>query len=179
MSKKVAIYCGANTGNSKVILQQVHQLMDLLIQQDFDLVYGGGKTGLMGIIANQFLENGQKVIGVRPEKLIKEEHAHGGLTDLVVVKGMHERKAKMIELSDVFIALPGGVGTLVEIIDVYTHIKIGFIDKVCGILNVEGHYDGLEGLLKRMVETTFLREEDRRLLHIADSPEALMMVLLS
>ena len=178
MNKTVAIYCGANTGNSKVILEQVHELIALLIQHNFDLVYGGGKTGLMGIIADQFLASGKKVIGVRPEKLIKEEDAHAGLTELIVVKGMHERKTKMMDLADVCIALPGGVGTLDEIIDVYTQVKIGFVEKVCGILNVEGHFDGLDILLKRMVETAFLKEADRQVLHIEESPAALMAAIL-
>ena len=174
MSKKVCIYCGANTGNSKEIVQQTKRLCDLLIQQDFDLVYGGGKTGLMGIIATHFLANGRTVIGVRPEKLIQDEDQKEGLTEMIVVKDMHERKGKMIALSDAFIALPGGVGTLDEIIDVYTQVKIGFLDKFCGILNVNDYYKGLEILLKNMVEFGFLTKEGHGLLAIADSPEELM-----
>ena len=177
MSKKVCIYCGANTGNSKAIIEQTKRLCDLLIQQDFDLVYGGGKTGLMGIIANHFLVNGRSVIGVRPKKLIQDEDQHVGLSEMIVVKDMHARKGKMIALSDAFIALPGGVGTLDEIIDVYTQVKIGFLDKFCGILNVNGYYKGLEILLGNMVDLGFLTEEGHGLLAIADSPEELMALV--
>lgn len=177
MAKKVCIYCGANTGNSKEIVAQTKRLCDLLIQQDYDLVYGGGKTGLMGIIATHFLANGRKVIGVRPEKLIQDEDQHDGVSEMIVVKDMHERKGKMIALSDAFIALPGGVGTLDEIIDVYTQVKIGFLNKFCGILNVNGYYEGLEILLKNMVNFGFLMEEGQKLLAITDSPEKLMELI--
>ncbi len=177
MAKKVCIYCGANTGNSKEIVTQTKRLCDLLIQQDYDLVYGGGKTGLMGIIATHFLANGRKVIGVRPEKLIQDEDQHDGVSEMIVVKDMHERKGKMIALSDAFIALPGGVGTLDEIIDVYTQVKIGFLNKFCGILNVNGYYEGLEILLKNMVNFGFLMEEGQKLLAITDSPEKLMELI--
>jgi len=177
MNKKVCIYCGANTGNSEEIVAQTIQLCDLLIAQDFDLVYGGGETGLMGIIAQQFLSQGRKVIGIRPQKLITDESAQSGLTELIVVKDMHERKGKMIALADVCIALPGGVGTLDEIIDVYTQVKIGFLDKFCGILNVNNYYKGLEVLLANMVEKGFLKTDAKDLLCIANSPEALMAAI--
>ena len=131
----------------------------------------------MGIIATHFLANGRRVIGVRPEKLIQDEDQHDGLSEMIVVKDMHERKGKMIALSDAFIALPGGVGTLDEIIDVYTQVKIGFLDKFCGILNVNGYYKGLEILLKNMVGFGFLTEEGQELLAIADSPEELMILV--
>lgn len=178
MAKKVCIYCGANTGNSEEIIQQTKRLCDLLIQQDFDLVYGGGKTGLMGIIANHFLAKGRVVIGVRPQKLIEDEDQHEELSKMIVVKDMHERKGKMIDLSDAFIALPGGVGTLDEIIDVYTQVKIGFLDKFCGILNVNDYYKGLEILLENMVGFGFLTEEGHHLLAIANSPEELMGLIV-
>ena len=174
MSKKICIYCGANTGNNPVIIQEITKLIGLLIQQDFDLVYGGGKTGLMGIIADQFLAANRQVIGVRPTKLIADEAAHEGLTELIVVKDMSERKRKMIELSDAFIALPGGVGTLDEIMDVYTQVKIGFLDQFCGILNVADYYEGLEILLKNMVDKGFLRATDKQLLHIESSAQELL-----
>ena len=177
MNKKVCIYCGANTGNSKEIVEQTIQLCDLLIAQGFDLVYGGGETGLMGIIAQQFLAKGRKVIGVRPQKLIVDESAQSGLTELIIVKDMHERKGKMIALADVFIALPGGVGTLDEIIDVYTQVKIGFLDKFCGILNVDDYYKGLEILLANMVEQGFLKTAAKDLLCIANRPETLMAAI--
>ena len=134
-------------------------------------------AGLMGIIAQQFLSKGRKVIGVRPQKLIADESAQSGLTELIIVKDMHERKGKMIALADVFIALPGGVGTLDEIIDVYTQVKIGFIDKFCGILNVQDYYKGLEVLLANMVDKGFLKIGAKDLLCIANRPEALMTAI--
>lgn len=177
MNKKIGIYCGANTGTSPEIILQTKQLCSLLIQQEYDLVYGGGKTGLMGIIAQEFLSHGREVIGVRPQKLIEDEDQHEGLTQMIVVHGMSERKAKMIDLSDAFIALPGGVGTLDEIIDVYTQVKIGFLDKPCAILNVNNYYEGLKVLLKHMVGMGFLTEKGHGLLQIGDSPEAVMEMI--
>lgn len=179
MNKRVCIYCGANSGNNPNIPRQVKHLVRLLIENDFDLVYGGGRTGLMGLIADQFLEANKSVIGVRPAKLIADEDAHEGLTQLLVVKDMHERKGKMIELSDAFIALPGGIGTLDEIIDVYTQVKIGFLRKFCGVLTVDDYYQGLEILLKNMVANGFLRKQDKELLHIENSPAKLLEQLLN
>lgn len=177
MNKRIGIYCGANTGNSPVIIEQVNVLCALLVTNGYDLVYGGGKTGLMGIIAEHFLAGGRKVIGVRPQKLIEDEDQHEGITQMIVVKDMHERKAKMIELSNAFIALPGGVGTLDEIIDVYTQVKIGFLDKPCAILNVNNYYEGLEILLKNMVSMGFLTEKGYELLQIGDNPKAVMRAI--
>lgn len=114
----ICVFCGANLGKSATIISQVEKLMDLLIAQNATLVYGGGRTGLMGLIADRFLEAEAPVIGVRPTKLIEDEDAHAGITQMIVVKDMFERKAKMMELADVFIALPGGVGTLDEMIEV-------------------------------------------------------------
>ncbi|MDN5201921.1 TIGR00730 family Rossman fold protein [Fulvivirgaceae bacterium BMA10] len=174
MRKSVCIFCGANTGNSEEIVKQTKALCDLLIKHNFDLVYGGGKSGLMGLIANEFLSKGRKVIGIRPGKLIADEEAHTDLTELIVVKDMFERKSVMIEKSDFFIALPGGIGTLDEIIEIYTQTKIGFINKPSLVLNTNNFYEGLETLLKRMVDNSFLKEEDRKKLFLAENPEALM-----
>lgn len=175
---RVCIFCGAKAGNSPEILRQVEVLMDLLIENDFSLVYGGGMSGIMGVIASRFLEGGKEVIGIRPVKLIKEEDAHHGLTELIVVNDMFERKAKMMEMADVFIALPGGIGTLDEIVEVYTQVKIGFTDKLCIILNVDNYYEGLVILLDRMRANGFLREEDQSLLFLAENPETLMKRIL-
>ena len=122
MNKTVCIFCGANSGSTPLIIEAAKELCDLLIQNKCDLVYGGSATGLMGIIADQFLNGGRKVIGIRPEKLITDEASHQGLTDLIVTDTMQVRKSKMIELSDVFIALPGGTGTLDAVS--YTHLTL-------------------------------------------------------
>lgn len=174
MNKKVCIFCGAKTGQSIKIIQEVEALCDMLIEQEYDLVYGGGKSGLMGIVADKFLAAKRQVIGIRPEKLIIDEDAHDELAELIVVKDMHERKAKMVDLSDVFIALPGGVGTLDEIVETFTLFKIGFIDKPSGILNIDGYYDGLITLLDSMVTNGFLAETAKDRLMIEAKPASLV-----
>jgi len=177
MSKRVGIFCGAKSGTDNHIIDQSKVLCDLLIQNGYDLVYGGANIGLMGIIADRFLQGGREVIGIRPRGLIEDEGSHDGITEMIVVDSMHERKAKIIELSDVFIALPGGVGTLDEIIETFTLFKIGFIDKPSGLLNTLNYYDGLKLLLDTMVNRGFLDSEARQNLAIADSPEALLAQL--
>ena len=170
----ICIFCGANKGRSSVIVQQVEALCDLLIEREFDLVYGGGGTGLMGIIAEKFLNAGRKVIGVRPKRLITDEDAHENLTELVVTTSMSERKDKMTELSDAFIALPGGIGTLDEIIEVLTLEKIGYIRKPSAFLNTEGYYDHLKAFVGHMVQNGYLTAEAAEQFRFESSPQELM-----
>jgi len=177
MNKKACIFCGAKAGNSIEIMNQTKLLCDLLIRSGYGLVYGGGNAGLMGVIANRFLESGQEVIGVRPKLLIKNENANENLTELFVVDTMQERKKKFIELADLFIALPGGVGTLDEIIETFTLFKIGFIKKQSAILNTAGYYDSLIAFLENMSKYDFLSNEDRAGLIISSNPNALMKQL--
>jgi len=174
MSKRICIFCGANSGSSSAIINATKTLCDLLIKSECDLVYGGSHSGLMGIIADEFLNGGRKVIGVRPEKLITDEASHHGLTELIVTNSMQDRKAKLVELSDAFIALPGGTGTLDEIIETFTLHKIGFINKPSGILNTDNFYQGLEVLLSNMVNHGFLQPGAKEMLVIADTPEGLV-----
>ena len=141
------------------------------------MVYGGGGKGLMGTIADRFIQRGSTVIGVRPSMLIENEETHSGITELIEVDTMQERKAKLIELSDLFIALPGGVGTLDEIIETYTLNKIGFITKPSGILNTDGFYNDLIRLLDKMTSFQFLKASEKDLLKIASHPRALMSLL--
>lgn len=177
MERRVCIFCGANSGNSNKVINQTILLCDLLIRSGYNLVYGGGGMGLMGIIAERFLENGAKVIGVRPSLLIKNEETHTDVTELIVVETMQERKAKLIELSDLFIALPGGVGTLDEIIETFTLLKIGFTTKQSGILNTDGFYDNLVFQLKKMSKWGFLQEADRTKLQVAEDPRRLIELM--
>lgn len=177
MSRQVCIFCGAKQGVSNKILEDARQLCALLIAHDFDLVYGGGSIGLMGIIADHFLQKGRKVIGVRPKKLITDEDCHQGLSQLIVVETMQDRKAKMIELSDYFIALPGGIGTLDEIIETFTLFKIGFIQKPSGILNTSNFYGGLKSLFDQMTTSGFLSQEANHNLIFADTPSDLLHAL--
>lgn len=177
MRKYVCIFCGANTGNNPEILTQTDELCKLLIQADYDLVYGGGNTGLMGRIADNFLAQQRKVIGVRPKLLIREETAHFGLTEMLVVENMLDRKAKMMELSDVFIALPGGVGTLDEILEVFTHVKLHYIDKPCLVLNSNNFYKNFINTLVDMVQHGYLKQADCDLLQFANTPNDMIAML--
>lgn len=169
-SRTVCIFCGAHVGNSAAVVTEAQALSSLLAGKGYDLVYGGGNNGLMGIVADAFLAAGRQVVGIRPQKLIRDESAHLGIHELMVVKDMHERKLKMIEAADIFIALPGGAGTLDELIEVYTQTKIGFVQKTCAILNTEGFYNDLLRFMDKMVDYGFLRAEDLALLLVADTP---------
>jgi uncharacterized protein (TIGR00730 family) len=154
--KNIAVFCGSNFGNDPLYLDQTNQLADLLVSKNINVIYGGGAVGLMGALANRVLEQGGNVTGVIPERLSGAEIAHNGLTKLHVVATMHERKALMAELSDGFIALPGGIGTLEEIIEVFTWTQLGFHQKPCGLLNIGGFYDKLFGFLIEMQTQGFL-----------------------
>ena len=169
----ICVFCGANRGKSATTISQVEKLMDLLIAQNATLVYGGGKTGLMGLIADRFLQAEAPVIGVRPTKLIELDDADAGITLMIVGNDMFELMSNWSELADVFVALPGGIGTLDEMIEVYTQVKIGFAQKLCTVLDVDGFYQGLQQLLEQMVQSGFLKEVDRQLLHIHEDPHQL------
>ncbi len=174
MRKRVCVFCGARTGNSKEIISAVKTLCDLLIAEEFDLVYGGGKSGIMGIIANKFMEGNRQVIGIRPEKLIADEDAHHEITKLIIVKDMFERKQQLMNEADIFISLPGGVGTLDELLEVFTHVKIGYIsNKYNFVFNFKHYYDSLKELIKTMVKNDFLTEKDAQLLHFINTEKEL------
>jgi uncharacterized protein (TIGR00730 family) len=138
------------------------------------LVFGGGRVGLMGVLADSMLRAGGEAIGVMPQALVDREHAHTGVTDLRVVGSMHERKALMAELSDGFVAVPGGIGTLEELIEVFTWDQLGLHTKPIGVLDVGGFYGGLGSLLDHMVAEGFLRASQRERLHFASDPGALL-----
>jgi uncharacterized protein (TIGR00730 family) len=145
-----------------------------MAERGIGLVYGGGKVGLMGVLADTVLAHGGEAIGVMPQALIEREIGHPGLTDLRVVGSMHERKALMAELSDAFVAVPGGIGTLEELIEVYTWSQLGIHDKACGVLNVHGYYDHLAALLDHAVTEGFLRPQHRAVLSVASEPAELL-----
>jgi len=149
-----------------------------LVANDISIVYGGSKAGLMGALADAALTAGGEVIGVIPQSLVEKEVAHNGLSDLRVVGSMHERKAVMAELSDAFIALPGGYGTLEEFCEVLTWTQLGLQRKPCGILNVEGYYDHLLTLFDHAVTEQFLKPEHRRMVVSDSDPESLVASLL-
>jgi uncharacterized protein (TIGR00730 family) len=137
------VFCGSNFGRRPEYSAAVRQLAQALVAADIDVVYGGARVGTMGLLADSALEAGGRVIGVIPSVLVDAEIAHGGLTELHVVGSMHERKARMAELSDGFIALPGGLGTLDELAEIITWSQLGLHDKPTGLLNVAGYYDDL------------------------------------
>jgi uncharacterized protein (TIGR00730 family) len=172
--KRLTVFCGSNPGNHPSYLLECEKLAELMVSKGIELVYGGGNVGLMGHIADSVLSRGGKVIGIIPERLVDKEVAHSGLTELIVVKTMHERKAKMAELCDGFIALPGGIGTLEEIMEVFTWTQLGYHSKPCALLNVNGFYDSLNMFLEHMVTSKFLRKEHKESLLISDDPKYLI-----
>jgi hypothetical protein len=171
---RICVYAGSNPGAKEAYAEAAGDLARLLAERGIGVVYGGGKVGLMGILADAALTAGGEVIGVMPRDLIDREIGHDGLTEQHVVGSMHERKALMAELSDGFVALPGGIGTLEELIEIYTWSQLGLHAKPMGVLNVNGYYDGLAALLDNAVAQGFLREEHRAALHAEPTPEALL-----
>jgi uncharacterized protein (TIGR00730 family) len=162
--RSICVYCGANAGVLPDYADAARRTAALLTENGITIVYGGGSVGLMGILADAALASGGSVIGVIPRHLTAREIAHDRLTELHVVGSMHERKALMMELSDAFIALPGGLGTLEELFEILTWSQLGLHAKPCGLLNVRGYYDPLVALLDRAVDQRFLRPEHRGLL---------------
>lgn len=172
--RRICVFCGSNLGINGAYQTAAVAMGRLLAARDIELVYGGGNIGLMGILADTVLEVGGRVIGVIPESLLAKEVGHQGLTELHVVKSMHERKALMSDLSDGFIAMPGGFGTFEEFCEVVTWAQLGIQSKPCGLLNVEGFYDPLLALFDRAVDEGFLREENRSLVLQAGEPQELL-----
>jgi uncharacterized protein (TIGR00730 family) len=172
--KRICVYCGSNTGKRPIYAAAARELADTLVRHDLELVYGGADKGIMGVIADAVLEQGGKVHGVIPRFLCDKELAHQGLTELHVVSSMHERKTMMASLSDGFIAMPGGYGTLEEIIEIITWGQLRFHDKPCGLLNVDGYFDHLLNYLDHATTEGFLRDENRRMLLCSETAVGLV-----
>jgi uncharacterized protein (TIGR00730 family) len=172
--KRICVYCGSNSGGRPVYAEAARDLANVLVRHDIELVYGGADKGIMGIIADAVLEQGGKVHGVIPKMLCDKELAHHGLTELHIVSSMHQRKTMMAALSDGFIAMPGGYGTLEEIIEMVTWGQLQFHDKPCGLLNVDGYFDHLLKFLDHATAEGFLREENRQMLLCANTAVALV-----
>ncbi|HEV8695182.1 MAG TPA: TIGR00730 family Rossman fold protein [Lysobacter sp.] len=173
--RSICVYCGSNAGSKPAYTERAIALGNRLAKEGLALVYGGGNVGLMGIVADAVLEAGGEVIGVIPEQLVEWEVAHKGVTRLEVVANMHERKARMFDIADGFIALPGGFGTLDEMFEMLTWRQLGIGDKPCAFLDVDGFYAPLMVMLDRMVEERFLHEDQRRDLWHGDDIEALLV----
>ncbi|HEX5727331.1 MAG TPA: TIGR00730 family Rossman fold protein [Longimicrobiaceae bacterium] len=154
--KSVCVFCGSNVGRRRAYAEAARAVGATLAARGLGLVYGGGRVGLMGIVADTVLAAGGRAVGVIPRALVAREVGHAGLTELHVVETMHERKARMADLADAFVALPGGFGTLEEFCEVITWSQLGIHPKPCGLLNVEGYYDPLLALFDRAVEEGFL-----------------------
>ena len=162
--KSVCVYCGSASGNSPAFAALARNLATKLVEHDLELVYGGGDVGLMKVIADEVLRLGGHVTGVIPQALLDREVGHPNLSKLHVVKNMHERKALMAELSDGFIAMPGGLGTLEELFEMFTWLQLGFHHKPLGLLNVDGYYDHLLSFLNNAVSAGFMKAEHNALL---------------
>lgn len=172
--KRIAVFCGSSDGASPAYKEGAVKLGKELARRGITLVYGGASVGVMGTVADAVLEAGGQVIGVIPQMLEDREISHRGLTELIVVGSMHERKTRMAELSDGFIALPGGPGTLEEFFEIFTWAQLGLHQKPCGILNVNGYYDLLISFFDHMHEQQFLQEKYRSMALVASNPAELI-----
>jgi uncharacterized protein (TIGR00730 family) len=172
--KRVCVFCGSSAGNSPAYRAGAVALGEALARHDLELVYGGTTVGLMGTVADTVRAAGGSVTGVIPEALVARNIAHPALTDLRVVRNMHERKNTMSELSDAFIALPGGFGTLEELFEALTWLQLGIHAKPCGLLNLEGYFNHLLQFLQEAQRAGFIREHHVATLLVDESPDALL-----
>lgn len=170
----ICVFCGAASGRAPTYAAAARDLGELLAKRGIGLVYGGGNVGLMGELADAVLDAGGRAIGVIPQQLVDREIAHGGLTELHVVQNLHQRKALMAELADAFLTLPGGVGTMEELFEVWSWGRLGLHSKPCGLLNVDGYFDSLRTLTDQMVTEGFLEPVYRELLLIEEQPSVLL-----
>jgi len=168
--KSICIFCGSSLGKQEIYTEYAQKLGEVLATNNITMVYGGSKVGLMGIIADSVLENGGKCIGVMPQSIADLEIAHDNLTELHIVDSMSERKAMMAELSDVFIAMPGGLGTLDELSEILTYNQLRIFDKAIGFYNVDGYFNDLLSFFDHAVQERFVRKEHRNNIIVSDDP---------
>jgi uncharacterized protein (TIGR00730 family) len=178
MGRRICVFCGSSLGARPSYAEAAVSLGRYLAAHRIGLVYGGGKLGLMGALADSALAAGGEVIGIMPRALVEKEISHQGLTELRVVESMHERKAQMADLADAFITLPGGYGTFEEFCEVLTWTQLGLQRKPCGILNVDGYYDQLLALFDHAVAEKFLKPANRQIVLADTEPEILVRRLL-
>ena len=172
--KRICVYCGSNPGRKSEYLASARLLALALVRRGIGLVYGGASVGIMGVLADTVLEAGGEVTGIIPQALVDKEVAHDGLSERRVVASMHERKSLMAELSDGFIALPGGLGTIEELFEVLTWAQLGFHRKPCGLLNVCGYYDHLSAFLDHAADQLFIKDIHRHMLLVEESSNLLL-----
>jgi len=175
--KNICVYCGSNPGNRPEYIVAAKQLGTELVKRDIRLIYGGADVGIMGAIADQVLSLGGEVVGVMPQLLIDKEVAHTNLSELVVVDSMHQRKSTMEQLSDGFIALPGGLGTLEELFEILTWAQLGFHNKPCALLNIEAYFDYLCVFIKHAATEGFIKSTHADMLISKTDPAALIQAM--
>ena len=176
-SLSICVYCGSRPGESSLHADAARAIGREIGRRGWQLVYGGGRAGLMGAVADAALGAGASVVGVIPESLMARELGHSGLTELHVVETMHERKMMMAERSDAFLALPGGIGTFEELFEVWSWRQLGYHDKPLGLLNVAGYYDRLLAFLHQSREQGFMSQQQLDLLHVGADPAAMLQRL--
>jgi uncharacterized protein (TIGR00730 family) len=174
----IAVYCGSKMGSNPVFSQVATQVGQWIGERKGQLVYGGGNSGLMGVVANATLQAGGRVLGIIPDSMVEREWAHHGISELRIVQNMHERKAQMIEHSDALLAIPGGIGTLDEFFEAWTWRQLGYHHKPVGLLNAQGFYDGLLSFLRGTVHEDFLGQAHFNLLHVDTEIDSLLTRLV-
>jgi uncharacterized protein (TIGR00730 family) len=174
LKKKICVFMGSRSGRRLDYVEAARQIGRELVERGYGLVYGGGNVGLMAVVADTVLECHGHVTGVIPERLVEKEVVHRGLSDLRIVQSMHERKATMAELSDGFVALPGGIGTMEEFFEVLSWAQLGMHNKPCGLINVRGYYESIVQFLDQAVEQDFLKAKHRALLIVEAAPGRLL-----
>lgn len=172
--KNICVYCGSRSGRLEAYASAARELAETLVKRDIGLVYGGASIGIMGTVADHVLRLGGRVIGVIPRALAHKEVAHDNLTELHVTGSMHERKMMMAELADGFIALPGGIGTLEELFEIWTWAQLGFHNKPCGLLNTEGYYDALVQFMDHVLAEQFVKPQHHAMLIVESEPDRLL-----
>ena len=170
----ICVFCGSSIGSNAVYARTANKFGSLLAQKKMSLVYGGGNVGLMAVVADAVMQNGGEVVGVIPDFLLKREVGHRGITRLEVVESMHQRKKRMADLADAFVALPGGWGTLEELLEVLTWRQLGLVNKPIGLVNVNHFFDPLLEQLRKMVQEGFLQAEYLDLLKVKSTPEDML-----
>jgi uncharacterized protein (TIGR00730 family) len=175
--RAICVFCGSREGARPSYAEAARRVGETLARRGIVMVYGGGRVGLMGAVADAALEEGGEVVGVMPEALLAKEIAHEGLTKLHVVGSMHDRKRLMADLSDGFVTLPGGSGTFEEFLEVLSWAQLGIHEKPCGLLDVDGYYDPLVALFDEAVEEGFLHSDHRSLVLMENDPELLLDVM--
>lgn len=172
--KSLCVYCGSSPGRQPIYLESAQLLADALVSREIQLIYGGASIGIMGTLADRVLAKGGRVVGVIPEALAHQEVMHSGLSELHITHSMHQRKLKMAELADGFISLPGGIGTLEELFEIWTWSQLGFHQKPIALLNIAGYYDRLLSFLDHIENEQFFRSQHRKLLNVDANIESLL-----